>query len=170
MNYSRWWIGLPAVAAAAGLVVGCLSSNSRQLPHPIATVFDQPDDVVLYSLEPAPPGAAATDPARETFHGHTVLGKTAVTNQLTRRKLFAAFRQGVDDHDGSVAACFIPHHGLRVRSGQHVVDLVICFKCAQVQVYADGAATESVLISTSPRPTFNEVLRAARVPLSPDAE
>lgn len=175
MRLYRWWVVLPVAAVAAGLVVGCLAMPfNRSLPAPVAAAFDKPDEVVLYSLEPAAAKAAGSttppDPTKETFHGHAVLGKTMIADTTVRRKLFTAFRRGVSDHDGSIAACFIPHHGLSIRSGTRTVDLVICFKCAQVQVFDNGKPTDTVLISTSPRETFNEVLRGAGVPLSEGAK
>lgn len=170
MRRFTWWVGVPVVAAVAGLVVGCLSSG-QPFPPPVGAALDQPDVVFLYSLEPAPMTPLPTDkPAAETFHGNTVLGKVEITDAATRKKLFAAIRKGVDDHDGSVAACFIPHHGLRVISRKRVIDMVICFQCAQVKSYEADAEGETFLISTSPRATVNEILRAANVPLSSGAE
>jgi len=164
-------LGLLALGASA-FVAGCLLLPADgKIPRPVVEAFDNPDSFILYSLEPARPvvGGEEAKPDAETFHGHTVLGRTEVKDAVTRRKLAAAFSRGVSDHDGSVAACFIPHHGIRVRKGKSVVDLVVCFKCAQVYVYVNGEQTETILISTSPRAAFNEVLERARVPLSDGA-
>jgi hypothetical protein len=156
---------------------GCLMMPpSSKIPRPVADAFDDSDRAIvysftLYSLEPAP--AAMTgppNPLAPTFHGQTILGETKVTDSLIRRKLVAAFYRGVSDHDGSVAACFIPHHGIRVQKGKDTIDLVICFMCAQVKVYVNNKETETLLISTSPRGLFNEVLERARVPLSDKAK
>ena len=171
MTRFRRWTAIPLVAVIAGLVVGCLSSPfGRSLPQPVTAAFDHPDEVVLYSLDPGGKGQKSDpDPTRESFHGHIVMGKTVVADPDTRKTLFAAFRRGVNDHDGSVAMCFNPHHGLRVKSGTRTVDLVICFQCSQVHVFDDGKPGESFLISTSPCETFNDILEAAKVPLSSGA-
>ena len=67
----------------------------------------------------------------------------------------------------SVAACFIPHHGLRIKSSERTIDLVICFHCSQVQLFENGALSrESIQISRSPQQTFDDILRAASVPMS----
>lgn len=161
-----------SLAVGAVFVAGCLLiPTNNKIPRPVAEALDAPDTFTVFSLEPALLAADATKgkPPAETFHGHAVLGQTEVKDAVTRRRLVGAFNRGVSDHDGSIAACFIPHHGLRVQKGRHTVDLVICFKCAQVEVYVDGEKTESILISTSPRPMFNEVLERARVPLSDGA-
>ncbi len=168
----RFTIALGTLTLAlTTLAVGCLLPGSNKTPRPVAVVLDDPDSFILYSLEPDPLGGTGEGkPAADSFHGHTILGQTEVKDMLTRRKLGTAFKRGVADHDGSVAACFIPHHGIRARKGDQTVDLVICFKCAQVQVHINGQPAESILISTSPRDTFNDVLRRSRVKLSKDAE
>lgn len=150
------------------LVPGCLTMGENKLPQPVADTLDAPDEFILYSLEPA--GIGRNKDNDKTFHGHTILGQTEVKDAATQKKLVAAFRRGVRDHDGSVAGCFIPHHGISVRKAKRCIDLVVCFKCAQVKVYENGKEGELILISTSPRNTFNEVLKQARVPLSEDAK
>lgn len=162
---------VPVLVLCVALVplwAGCLSTAGGKFPKPVAEALAAPDELVLYSLEPGKFGDK--DGAPNTFHGHTILGRTEVTDAKTQKRLVDALKRGVSDHDGSVAACFIPHHGLRVRKGDQVIDLVVCFKCAQVNVYENGTRGEGVLISTSPRATFNEVLKQAKVPLSKDAE
>jgi hypothetical protein len=160
---ARTWI--VALAGLAGLVgvAGCIAlSPNSSLPAPVGSAFRDPDEVILYSLAPEP----LTSSGAELFHGFAVRGKTEVKDDAIRKKLFKAFVRGTQDHDGSVAVCFIPHHGLRIRNGKQTTDLVICFLCAQARIY-DGANAnkyEDVLISKSPRPAFNEVLKAAKLP------
>ncbi|MFO0800635.1 MAG: hypothetical protein U0804_24490 [Gemmataceae bacterium] len=164
---------LPALVFAAA---GCSAAMPYRspVPAPVEGAFEKADEVTLYSLDPdsaygrVPEGAAKD---AEVFHKSVVLGKTAVTSAAVRTSLFDAFRAGVNDHDGSVAACFIPRHGLRVRTGDKTVDLVICFECAQVAVYENGKAVgQNVLISRSPRGAFNKALKDAGVPLAKGSE
>jgi hypothetical protein len=164
----RGLILLGLLALGAAFVAGCLMMPESKMPRPVAEALDAPEKFILYSLEPAPVGVsnAATQAPTETFHGQTVLGKTEVRDAVTRRKLVAAFNRGVSDHDGSVAACFMPHHGVRIQKGKHTIDLVICFMCAQVYTYVDGEQTDTILISTSPRAVFNDVLDRAHIPVS----
>jgi hypothetical protein len=168
-------LGLCAVGTTA-FVAGCLlMPEGSKIPRPVAEALDGPDRAVsatysftLYSLEPDQNAAASpnTPSATESFHGYPVLGKTEVKDAVVRRKLVAAFNHGVHDHDGSAAACFLPHHGIRVQKGKDIVDLVICFQCAQVKMFNNGEPLETLLISTSPRAAFNDVLDRARVPVS----
>ncbi|HKB35227.1 MAG TPA: hypothetical protein VKD72_02170 [Gemmataceae bacterium] len=138
------------------------------MPAPVADAICSAEEVVLYSLEPGPLTEAAVDSALPAgqFHGHQILGQVSITGTADRKRLFAALRQGVEDHDGSVAACFIPHHGVRLRFGSRTVDLVVCFQCAQVKMFVEGKPTDSFLVSTSPRPVFNDLLDRAKVPVS----
>lgn len=135
-----------------------------RLPAGVSRAMADADEVTLYSLEPAGLGAEADPAAAGSFHGHKVLGSVTVSG-ADRRKLVAALRRGVDDHDGSVAACFIPHHGVRLRTGERTTDLVVCFQCAQVKVY-QGREVTSFLVSRSPRPAFNDLLDRAKVPVA----
>jgi len=156
------------------LVLGCISftivgcTSLVPAPSPFDN-FTSPDEFTLYSLRPAMEVRDGGDPKDENFHGHTVVGKTAVSAE-DQKKLADAFRKGVADHDNSVAGCFLPHHGMRMTQDDRMVDLVICFKCAQVLVYAPDGKSSSILISTSPRKTFDEVLTKAGVPLGEKSE
>lgn len=98
------------------------------------------------------------------FHGWEILGSTSVNDQ-TRTKLLTAFRAGVEENDGSVAACFEPRHGIRVKDDGKTNDFVICFTCNSVAYYVDGVRSEPILITDSPRAVFDGVLKAANVPL-----
>lgn len=169
MRNRLFMLGLLGVAAS--FVAGCLLMPAEsKIPRTVVEALDSPDSFVLYSLQPVLVANEGEKGKGETFHGHIVLGKTEIKDAVTRRRLVAAFNRGVNDHDGSVAGCFIPHHGIRAQKGKHTVELVICFKCAQVQTFVDGEPAESMLISTSPRALFNEVLERARVPLSEEAK
>jgi hypothetical protein len=168
MTHPRGRIVGTAGLVATICVAGCIAlSPTPSLPQPIGSAFRDSDEVILYSLAPDTETAG-----KESFHGFAVHGKTVIQDTSTRKKLFNAFAKGVEDHDGSVAACFIPHHGLRVRSGGKTTDLVICFMCAQVYVYDSESSTkhESILISKSPRGAFDEVLKAGNVPVDKGAE
>jgi hypothetical protein len=165
-----------AAAALLAAAFGCGTSGPFRspIPAPVETAFEKADEVTLLSLDPdsaygrIPEG---TPKDAEQFHKSVVLGKTVVKDAAVQKALFDAFRAGVNDHDGSVAGCFIPRHGLRIKTGDRTVDLVICFECAQVAVYEnDKAVGQNVLISRSPRAAFNTALRDAKVPPAKGSE
>jgi hypothetical protein len=111
-----------------------------------------------------------TDPPPDHFHGWRVLGRTTITDQATQRKLNEALRAGARENSGAAAACFNPRHGVHVTRADKTYDLVICFECLQVQAFEAGQRTEGFLVSESPQPVFDEVLRAAGVPLAEKSE
>src|SRR5262249_3205646 len=117
----------------------------------------------LLSLSPGRPQQKPKD----TFHGWELLGKTTVNDAETRTKLVAAFKKGVDENKGVVAACFNPRHGIRVTHDGRTVDFVICFECFSVQVFAGDKQTKGFLITDSPASAFDSVLKEAKVPLAP---
>lgn len=153
--------------AFLGLTALVLSLTScaltGRMPANVSRSMTGADEVTLFSLQPEPV-ADATDLSAGRFHGHKVLGSVRVSG-ADRVRLLTALRTGVADHDGSVAACFIPHHGIRLKAGEKTTDLVVCFQCYQVKVY-EGGGESSFRVSRSPRDTFNEILDKAKVPVA----
>ena len=115
-------------------------------------------------MEPRKGGkASGTD---ENFHDWKVLGKVAIKEAAARKKLVDALRLGAEDNAGIVAACFIPRHGLRLKSGKETVDLVICFQCLSIQVYINGNMAKGFLTSGDPQSEFDAALTAAGIQLA----
>jgi hypothetical protein len=135
----------------------------NEIPRDANAALDWPARLELFSLEPS------EDMSEQGFHGWKVLGKTDVLNMAQRKPLVAAFRNGVEEHDGSVALCFWPRHAIRLRNGERTMEFVICFECLQVEVFRNGEPAEGFLISESPQQTFDACLKAAGVPLAPKA-
>ncbi len=183
-----------AVATACGcfLKTGANRADARRadgqeemIVFSLAGGFPVADDHVIdpeIVYQPPPTSGDPIDPSMaigpngrrsgpgETLHGWKVLGKTVVTRAATRRRIHEAIREGIRNHDGSVAACFDPHHAVRTTRNGKTTDMVICFMCSQIYVYEVGRKTETILVSTTPRPVLNDVLRAAGVPLAKAAE
>lgn len=146
----------------------------NQLPPGTKAVLEAAESFELLSLDPIPiadqePAADVNAPAPPDFHGFKILGQATIEEPKQREALRYAFEQGVVEHDGSVAACFNPRHGLRATVNEKIHDFVICFECRQVEHYVDGAVTEQFLISNSPSPVFDQALRQAGVQ-EPDGE
>lgn len=180
-----------AMLLAVGLG-GCLRWFDHPWKHTDCNGRDCDDEMVLYSLaggfpnqpianvdpitkqtvDPIDPKMALRpgDIPTDTLHGWQVLGKTKITDSAARRSVHEALQRGIKNHDGSVAACFDPHHALRFKKEGKTVEWIICFMCNQIYVYEDGKQKETILISASPRPVLNEVLSRANVPLHKSAE
>ena len=159
----------------AKVVGGPLKPNqltpTNRIPDAVQKALDKSETFVLYSLEPGTgirrPEKA--DPKKEYFHGYEVLGAAEVKAAEDRKRVAEAIRQGAEDNSGTVAGCFIPRHGLRLKSGDETIDLVICFQCLSVQVYVNDKSEKGFLTTGEPQPALDAVLKAAGVKLPKQA-
>src|SRR5262249_6529154 len=125
------WLVPPA------LLFFALPAHGRdRLPAQVAAVLDKAEKVELLSLVPE----EREEERKRDFHGYPVLGKTTLKKE-DRQKVLNALKKGIADSDGRVATCFNPRHGIRASHGGKTVELLICFECLQVDVYAGGKPT-----------------------------
>ena len=154
---SRLFLLISVLAAtSAG---GC---SGNDIPKATLSAMQHADRFELLSLEPD----HAESPPPGHFHRWKTLGQTVISDVATQKKLTDALRAGARENSGMAAACFNPRHGIRVVSAGRTFDLVICFECLSVMTYDGDQRTEGFLVSRSPQPLFDEVLRAAGVPLA----
>lgn len=152
--------------------------KDNRLPAAAAKILDRAERLEVLSVDPTTrnrPEMVSLDgkpvppppDLREDFHGFSVIGKTTVSGYLSRRNLIAAVKQGIADSDGSVAACFIPRHGLRAVADGKTVDLVICYECHSIRVYINDEQAGGVLTAATSRTALDKTLTAAGVALAP---
>jgi hypothetical protein len=144
------------------LLLASASVSADTIPDELQTILEKGEQFELLSLSP---GYRQVKP-EDAFHGWKVLGKTTVKDTEARKKLVAAFKKGVEENKGIVAACFNPRHGIRVTQDGKTTDFVVCFECAQVQVFAGDKQEKGLLITNSPPSVFDSVLKEANVPLA----
>jgi hypothetical protein len=142
----------------------------NKLRENVLKVLTEAETLTVFSLEPAPTEAEAAA-SKEKFHRYVVLGKTKLDGAVAKKPVLDALLQGIAEHNGVVANCFIPRHGLRAESGGKRVDLVICFQCFSIRIFenaedAEGQETRVVYVSGTPQEAFDKVLKAAKVPLA----
>ncbi len=101
---------------------------------------------------------------KEIFHDFGVLGKAEIKDMTQREALLKALYQGIAESDGMVAACFNPRHGISASLGDETVDLLICYECQSIRVYAKNG--KGVCTSSSPVGVFNQALVKAGLPLA----
>jgi hypothetical protein len=147
-------VPIHAFLVLAVALLGC----STGLPDATRDALRSAERFELLALDPEPMEAPSTD----SFHGFRVLGRVE-PDAASRAALVDALDRGVREHDGRVAACFIPRHGIRVTRGGAVRDLVICFECLQVNEYEGDARVPGFLVAESPRAAFDAALRAGGV-------
>ncbi|MCZ7648893.1 MAG: hypothetical protein M5U26_27160 [Planctomycetota bacterium] len=153
-------LALFALAAA-----GARAEEKNRIPEAVQAALEKAESFTLYSLDPR----EREEKPKDAFHGYAVLGQTEVKEAETRKELLAAFKKGVEENQGEMAKCFEPRHGIRVKDGETTHDLVICFECLQVLSYRDAKEEreQHFLVSASPQPAFDAVLKAAGVKLAP---
>ena len=149
------------------VTLGCEAQPDSGLPKKAAKALEESSSFELYSLDP---DRFALKSDEKGLHGFRVLGQTTVEDMNSRKKMIAALNAGVAEHDGSVADCFFPRHGIKVAIDGETHEFVICFQCLQVQWYIDGKKAKGFLISDSPQPTFDQILKDADVPLPKKAK
>ena len=155
MKQQLAWTAVCVLAVAVG------RSHGDEIPADAKTALEKATEWELYSLDPE----HQKDPPKDGFHGWKVLGKTTVKDADTRKTLLAALDKGAKDNDGTVARCFDPRHGIRVKAGDQTIDLVICFECYQVKTFMGDKLGRGFLTTRSPQPALDKVLTDAKVPL-----
>lgn len=138
----------------------CLALLLLALPDDASKLLDAADSVELLSLDPSRIDAKAKD---QGFHGYKPLGKTVLKGEA-KKALLATLRKGIADSDGSVAGCFRPRHGIRALLKGKSVDLVICYECHSILIFA-GDKPSSTPTHPGPAKQLNKILADAKVPL-----
>jgi hypothetical protein len=144
---------LPAVAAGP---------QKNKLAPEVTTILQKAEQFQLLSLDPEP----TKQPPKNAFHDYKVLGSTAIKKAAVRKEVVSALLKGME---GTIdpARCFNPRHGIVATHAGKTVELVICFECQQLDVYAPAAKeARRLLINQMPAQVFNRVLKGAGVPLA----
>lgn len=127
------------------------------------------DKLELISLQPDGGARKPMPDIPPQYEGSKVLGSMEIKDKATITRMVEALRTGIRDHDGDIAACFWPRHAIRAVKGRLTMEWVICFQCRQIHIHADGDLKVRLrtLVSGTPEPIFDEVLKNAGVPLAP---
>lgn len=162
-----------SVPAALALLAG-LSLTAGCGGEPVNSLADEPDQLVLYSLDGPTwfknEGELTPDQAKgEVLHGFPVLGKVEVTDPGRRREVIAAVKEAVRTNSEPEAKCFIPRHAVRTVKAGVTVDVVICFQCRNYEAHRGGDKRVSGKgkISSAAQPRLDQVLTDAGVTLAP---
>ena len=141
------------------ILSGCSTSG---LPTNASRALRNAETLELFSLDPEIRDKT-DDPT--TFHGWVILGSTKLQDGNLRDSLIDALEKGVAENDGAAAGCYDPRHGIRGTYNGKQHDFVICFQCFQARWYIDDVENQGFLLSQSPQPTFDKLLRDASVAL-----
>jgi len=160
---------LPTAAAANGLTA-TEDAPKNAVPAEVLAILREGEPLEFVSL--------LHDDSYEFQEGDEklirwrVLGRTTIDDADRRQRLIAALERGVAENDDGPANCFWPRHAFSTTHDGHRYDILVCFKCFQVEVYREGKkqSAYSFLIGRSPQPLFDQILTDAGVPLDSDAE
>lgn len=164
-----WLLVLASLAALA--TTACPNSCRRRpaereihevMPAAAAEALDRAEAFELYSLAPSRKAMPENQ-----FRGWLVLGHTSIQDASTRKKLADAIKAGVADSVGTEAGCFRPAHGIRVTRAGKSTEFVLGIDCLQVYAHYPDGREEKILTTRSPLAVFDDVLRAAHIPLAP---
>jgi len=133
---------------------------AADVPPALKAALDKADAITLYSLQPLE-GKDKEKP-KEAFHGIAVLGKAEIKGDAGKT-LAAALVKAIEDKSARGARCFIPRHGVAVKSGDKAIGLVICFECNWVDVYVEGKRARQTIGGDDG--LLTKLLADAKVPL-----
>jgi hypothetical protein len=158
------------LAILVAAIAGCNAAPhwdgklTDKIPAPVRTALEQAQELELLSLEPKRPDPSFADDENR----RSVLGKTRITNDATLSKILTALDAGARPDKLSPAFCFEPQHAIRIKHSGKTLYLVMCFECQQVKVFVDDEPEVKLnfLINSSPELVFDEVLKAAGIPLA----
>jgi hypothetical protein len=147
-------LALVMVLACTSVIAGA----QNRLPAEAQAALQDPESVELYALEPW----KDSDPRLQGYH---VLGKAELDGGQ-RALAIAEFEASVArwQDGGAIAACFDPHHALRIAHGGHHYDFLLCYQCQGMRVYRDGVRIGGAFAAGSAAP-LNALLVARGLPL-----
>lgn len=119
------------------------AEQKKRYEHVLA-ILASPDSVELYSLKPLSHVGSREEIAEwqkkgDMFHFEGVMGKVEIKDPRERQALLDAFREAkaAFPKGSSGDGCFVPHHGMRLRKGSQVADILICFTCGHAYYHLD---------------------------------
>lgn len=145
----------------------------KLMPEEVTRVLDNPKHVILYSIDPRfdrpdflDSSGQLVKPPESTndFHNHKILGSVSLDDGQAAAAA-AAFRHAMDWPFVMRNMCFDPRHALRIESGGHVFDFMICYECGVSVASRDGVSiVGDGVTSGSPR-VLNRILTEAHITL-----
>jgi len=117
--------------------------------------------LTLFSLDP---GDDKGGPGPR-LQGSRILGETLLSPE-DRRRVTEALRHDISHWNYDMALCFYPRHAIRATNNGTNYDFLICYECSNLEVFDPSHNYPTVIGITGSGKVFNEVLRAANIPIS----
>lgn len=135
--------------------------SSPPLPADVLDALRNAPAITLLSLDPTL-GKQLSD--SNTFHGWRVLGQTEITVADDCKTVATAIETAVNTSKGVGALCFVPHHGIVIKSAGQTYEFVICFMCGGMYIYTSGQESRFSNVAGKGE-VLDKLLAAAKIPL-----
>jgi TPR repeat protein len=139
------------------------SRRRPQLPNEVVEGLASSSSITLYSLQPW----GGPDIPQWDFHGHHVLGRLDLSRDQAK-KAIAALNAALSAGDANIMSmCLIdPRHALTFKVGGDAYDILICYKCGQLEVYKDDHYLPFHGMIGGTAGVLNGLLKSAAIPLA----
>ncbi|MBX3399890.1 MAG: hypothetical protein KF873_14190 [Gemmataceae bacterium] len=131
----------------------------------IVKVLMSADQMTVYRIDPSTRLKKAADPEAKPkndakyFHEYEILAESKVEKAEKRKEIVTFLGKEMHWSEWLRAKCFIPRHGVSVKSGMENWEFVICFQCAQMHVYRDGESLSTItLVDIHDKNTIRELV------------
>ena len=119
-------------------------AGTRKLAADWRGLLECADRFEIVALDPS---VQARQKPGARWHDWPVLGTKVLDARAAQHELLGLVYQGIE-HGDAIAKCFDPRHGIRATWQGQTVDLLICYECLQVHVYA-GEGHEPTVLATA---------------------
>jgi hypothetical protein len=137
------------------ILVGC-----GQPDHSLDSV-----EMTVYSVDPH--SARQQDKSKgEWFRGYRVLGKIAIKDSSTKRKIIVGIAQGYKVKPERTLDCFDPRHAVSICENGKTIDHLICFGCGYALKMTNDDTGGMSTFSNAPSEILNKVLKDAGIPIA----
>jgi hypothetical protein len=149
-------LGGHAWGAPVGLVEWISQGRSSPLPPRVLDVLGGPEEVTLLDL--VPESAARTEEGG--FHDRSVAARGQLVDAMSRNALSVALTDALRRLQPD-RFCFMPRHGMRLRRGADVVDLVASFECERAEIHTSWGEEGAVGIDEAAQTQFDALFDRA---------
>jgi hypothetical protein len=136
----------------------------KAFPKNTRDIFEHSDKLILLSLE-GHKRYGTHLLSMPNFHDFAILGQTEIKDKSAQQRIRAIYDDGIIDK-GFSAVCFNPRHGLRAVKNGQVLDIVICFQCAQQEMYLNNKNVAGSHFGSTHQPELDAILSNANVTLA----
>lgn len=142
----------------------------KEIPKVVWKCLTSSKEMFLISLDPMVKkrdNKNAASSSKTYFYGFVELGRTKINNQIERTKIAEEIKASISDLSVNQSKCFWPRHAIFVTDGKLAFEILICYECHGIEIYAGNKRIFNDSIGGSPA-YFNELLRNANLPLAPN--